>query len=570
MTNPLHKGVEIERPMEGSLWQSALLSSFLAVAYLGLGMAAFSMPVAHVNVTCMAFFPEGVSLLFIILFGPRVAPGVFLGQFVLGQWTGLSPSASAFIGVSNALQGILGGWLFRRWRISPTLRQPRDVALLFVICGGIIQPLSATGGVMGQLFFTGLPWERVGEVWMSWWAGNTLGQMLVLPLALTWTRGSLSGRERSEVSQALLAVGAYLLLVFLYAFGETEGYGTLLRLLFFGLFYLTLMWVAVQSGVRTVSLINLLVTGPFLWVITTSPDLLTLFASPSRLLFADVFVMASIVTALLVSALWEQLADRRRQLREANAARERLFSVIGHDLSAPIATLETSLDLLIAGDLSPEEFRGFQHDLRQGVSQARQTLRNLMEWGNQQMTAARPQLAQMSLRIAATEAAQLLALIAEQKSIRVENLIPDEAVVEADMNQIQSVLRNLLANALKFTPEGGRVTLTSEYRSGSWHTSITDTGVGMPPKRAARIFQPDNEYVSTPGTADERGLGLGLQLCRDFIAAHKGGITVQSRENEGTTFTFSLATTVPKPSRASESVAALKNAAATFRKKAKA
>lgn len=546
MTNLLEKGVEIERPVGGPLWQSALLSGLLAVAYCGLGMVAFSLSVPTAHVTCMAFLPEGVSLLLILVFGPRVAPGVFIGQFFLGLWTDMPASASAFVGAVNTFQGVLGGWLFRRWRISPTLRGPRDVGLLFALSALVLQPISATGGALAQIWFSEMAWGPAGEVWLYWWAGNTLGQMLVLPLLLTWSRGHFSVRDREQISQALLAIGAYLLLVFLYSFGEWGAYTPLVSLAFLVTFYLALIWIAVQSSIRIVSLANFLMAAPFLWVINTGPDLLEFFSVRKKLLGADIFLMASLVTSLLISALWEQLADRRRQLREANAARERLFSVIGHDLTAPIATLETSLDLLIAGDLSPEEFKEFQYDLRQGVSQARQTLKNLMEWGSHQMTSARPRFAQMSLRLAATEAAQLLALIAEQKRIRIENHIPEDAIVEADMNQIQSVLRNLLANALKFTPEGGLVTLSSERRDGHWHTRVADTGVGMPPGRAARIFERDNEYVSTLGTANERGLGLGLQLCRDFIAIHKGTITVESRENEGTTFTFVLPTTGPK------------------------
>lgn len=547
MTIAWGKGVEVERPIGGSFGNSAQLSLLLAAAYCSLGMASFALPVRDARFSCLAFFPEGLSLLFIILFGPRVAAGVFLGQFVLGQWTGLSAVASAFIGAGNALQGIFGAWLFRRWRISPALNRPRDIGLLFVLSALILQPLSATGGTLAQLWFAGLPVERTVEIWLFWWAGNTLGQLLVLPVVLTWTRGTLLEREKAEVSQALLAVGVYLLLVFLYAFGDWGDQAPVLRLLFFTVFYLILVWVAVQSGVRTVSLTNLLMAGPFLWVLNTTPDLLQFFSAP-KLLGADVFILAGLVTALLISALWEQLSDRQRQLREANTAREQLFSVIGHDLSAPIATLETSLDLLIAGDLSPEEFRGFQQDLRQGVSHARQTLKNLMEWGNHQMNSVRPRPARMSLRAAADEASQLLSLIAEQKGIRVENLIPLDALVDADMNQIQSVLRNLLANALKFTPAGGCVTISAQRIEGHWHTSVKDTGVGMPPGRAARIFQRDNEYVSTLGTANERGLGLGLQLCRDFIAAHKGAISVESKENEGTTFTFVLPTTGPRMS----------------------
>lgn len=236
--------------------------------------------------------------------------------------------------------------------------------------------------------------------------------------------------------------------------------------------------------------------------------------------------------------------ERKRQLHDANVAREKLFAVIGHDLNAPLATLKTTLDLLSDGTLSEAEFREYQGDLRQGVDHALLAVKNLMEWGNHQRSTTLPRAEEISLRACAGEATQLLCLVAENKGLTIENRIPAEAIVHADPHQIHSVLRNLISNAIKFTPGGGRITLSSVKTGEAWRTSVQDTGVGMPADRAARLFDSANEYHSTPGTSNERGLGLGLQLCLEFVEANHGTIRVESMKGAGTTFEFTL------PSRA--------------------
>jgi signal transduction histidine kinase len=527
-------------PMSGSWGNTLLLIGLLALAYLGLGQFAFSMAVRNANITCQAFFPEGVSLVCIILFGPRVAPGIFLGQFVLAQWTGLSPGTSALIGLSNSLEGILGGWLFWRWRISPSLNRPREVAKLFTLCALILQPLSATGGIAAQYLLSGLPVEKIPSVWLYWWAGNTLGQLLVLPLILTWLSHPGALRRTGEIRHALTVVFLYYIPVAVFVFGDWGEHGPLYRLMVFAAFYLPLVWVAVQSRVQTVALTNLLLTAPFLCLINAGPDLAQFFSNQNFHLSADILIMAGIVTSLLLSALWEQLNERSRQLHDANVAREKLFAVIGHDLNAPLASLKTTLDMLADGSLSREEFREFQEDLRRGVDHALQAVKNLMEWGSHQLSTSQPRPADVPLRACADEAVKLLALASEAKRLSLENRIPPEAVIRADPHQILSVLRNLISNAIKFTPAGGTILLSAVKTGKSWQTSVQDNGVGMPPDRAAGLFNSSSEYRSTPGTDNERGLGLGLQLCQEFILANHGTIHVESLKGSGTTFRFIL------------------------------
>ncbi len=526
-------------PVSGSLCNTLILIALLALAYLGLGQFAFFMAVTNANITCQAFFPEGVSLVCIILFGPRVAPGVFLGQFVLAQWTGLPPSASAVIGLVNSLEGILGGWLFWRWKISPTLNRPRDVVLLVALCGLILQPISATGGIAAQYFLAGLPAERILSVWLYWWAGNTLGQLLVLPLILTWLSSSDGLRNTGETRRALIVVFVYYIPVAVFVFGDWGENGSIYRLLSFAAFYLPLVWLAVQSRVQTVALANFLLTAPFLALINAGPDLEKLFSNQNIHLAADVLIMAGIVTSLLLSSLWEQLAERGRQLHDANVAQEKLFAVIGHDLNAPLLNLKVSLDLLIEGTLSKEEFREFQSHLRQGVDYTLQALINLMEWGNQRRNSQTfPET--VALRDCANESIQLLALVAEDKGIMINNRIPAGAAVYADPHQTHSVLRNLISNAIKFSSAGGEIVLDAKQEGSFWKTSVQDNGVGMSAKRAAGLFDISNEYRSTLGTGNERGLGLGLQLCLEFVQANRGTIQVESKEGVGTTFHVAL------------------------------
>lgn len=518
-----------------------MLILLLAACYYLLGISAFSMAVKNAQVTCQAFFPEGVSLVCFVLYGPRVAPGVFLGQFLLAQATGLPPGASAVVALTNSLQGILGGHLFWRWRISRHLNRPRDIALLLVLSALVIQPISASGGVAAQCFFTGLPTAEFVSVWLYWWAGNVLGQLLILPLVLTFvSEPELSARGRLEIRRVLTVVAIYYIPVAVFVFGDWGEDGPIYRLLTFAAFYLPLVLLATRSRVRSVALANLLLTAPFLVLINAGPDLARFFSNQNQHLCADVLIMTAIVTSLLLASLWEQLNNRTRDLHLANAAKERLFSVIGHDLNAPIATLKMSLDSLIEHGLPPDSFREFVPELRGGVNRAHEMLMNLMEWGGHSMTSLQPKIEGVALRKCAAEAVGLLAMVAKQKRIQLENQIPDEAWVKADLHQIQSVMRNLLSNAIKFTREGGQVILSARREGGDWVTAVRDNGIGMSKDRAEGLFRPRNEFVSTPGTANEGGLGLGLRLCLDFLTANHGTIRVESQSERGTVFYFRL------------------------------
>ncbi len=261
--------------------------------------------------------------------------------------------------------------------------------------------------------------------------------------------------------------------------------------------------------------------------------------------FALNFIVCLIVAALLLGIFHQTIIRYQRnleaknlQLERAKSARDRLFSIIGHDLRGPVGNLKSSLDLLGDDSLDMETFQEIRDDLHRGVDHVLIALGNLMEWGSLQTNPLEARPEPMNLRDAAHDEIQLLGLLAKEKDIRVENTVPANASVLADPRQIKSVLRNLLSNAIKFTQVNGRISFSAARENNQWTLSVTDDGVGMDSARSRALFNTDPD--STLGTKGERGLGLGLQLCMDFVHANGGTISVESTPGQGTTFLITL------------------------------
>ncbi len=234
-----------------------------------------------------------------------------------------------------------------------------------------------------------------------------------------------------------------------------------------------------------------------------------------------------------------ELESHQTELRQANAARERLFAIIGHDLRTPMANLKSSLELLSDGTMEPSVWRSVRDDLRRGVNFTLGTLENLMEWGSLQSRTLKPQAEPIGLLEAADEAIALLGLAAREKEITVRNHIPFKARVAADPRQLASIFRNLLSNAIKFTPRGGQVDFDAAIDGRFWRISIADNGAGIDAERIRALLK-DGTLPTRRTVGRESGLGLGLLLCRDFITANGGVLEARSEPGKGSVFTFTL------------------------------
>ncbi|NAS12982.1 tetratricopeptide repeat protein [Flavobacteriaceae bacterium R33] len=238
----------------------------------------------------------------------------------------------------------------------------------------------------------------------------------------------------------------------------------------------------------------------------------------------------------------QKLKVREAELQDSNETKTKLFSIIGHDLRGPIGALQGLLKMFNDGEIQKSEFLEFIPKLNDDVDHIYFTLNNLLSWGYTQMNGAVTKPSVVAMDSLVTENINLLSEIAKKKSIKVISKIPENAHTWSDTNQIDIVIRNLISNALKFTPENGMVTIAASEKNDHWEISVRDTGVGMDRITVEKLFS-KNSNITTYGTNNEKGTGLGLSLCKEMVEKNNGKIWVDSVLRKGSSFFFTL----PKP-----------------------
>lgn len=240
------------------------------------------------------------------------------------------------------------------------------------------------------------------------------------------------------------------------------------------------------------------------------------------------------------------LEKREEELSAINATKDKLFSIIGHDLKGPINALGSVLTMFNDNEITCDEFSTFAPKFKTDVDAISFTLNNLLSWGRTQMTGSKKEPTTFDICDLAQENIRFLHEISENKSISVTNNILKNSTVWADRNQIDVVIRNLLSNALKFTNKKGAITLNAVEKNNIVKISVTDNGIGISPEVISKIFDSqETNLISTYGTENEKGTGLGLSLCKEMVENNGGEIWVESKINKGSTFYFTLPKKLP-------------------------
>ncbi|PTB92868.1 hypothetical protein C9994_13540 [Marivirga lumbricoides] len=236
-----------------------------------------------------------------------------------------------------------------------------------------------------------------------------------------------------------------------------------------------------------------------------------------------------------------QVASQNKELQEANATKDKFFSIIGHDLKGPLNSLTSFSSLLMhhTESLSKEEIQMLATDLDKSLKNLFALLENLLEWSRSQTGNIEFKAELFDLTETLHKNVGLLSQQAENKKIKIQVTNIEPIPVKAHENSVNTVIRNLLSNAIKFTPEGGKIKLGITEKDEFWVVNIADSGVGMPESVVDKIFRIDTKH-STQGTAKEKGTGLGLILCKEFVEKNGGQISVKSKEGKGSLFSFTL------------------------------
>jgi two-component system sensor histidine kinase/response regulator len=233
-----------------------------------------------------------------------------------------------------------------------------------------------------------------------------------------------------------------------------------------------------------------------------------------------------------------QLQVQKSELSELNSLKSKLFSVISHDLKTPMYALRNLFRNMHQQNMPAEDMRALVPDILMDLNYTIGLMENLLQWSKTQMQAASVRPEELDLTKMITDTLQLLRLQAEAKQINIESKNNSPVHVVADKDMVNLVLRNLLSNAIKFTPQMGMIEVGVNETASFIEVYVQDSGTGISKEALQKINE--NNFYTTKGTASESGTGLGLMLCKEFLAKNGGQMHIESEIGKGSIFSFTL------------------------------
>lgn len=256
-------------------------------------------------------------------------------------------------------------------------------------------------------------------------------------------------------------------------------------------------------------------------------------------------LQARVNTHLQIRYKNEQINQYNIELRKLVDIKDKFFSIIAHDLRNPFFGIENYTNILLkTGQFHPDTIKKHLNIIKSTATQGRDLLENLLRWMRSQTDTIVINCDAMVLRDSCEACIEMVRAQADNKGISLNNNIPGEIVINSDKDMIETILRNLITNAVKYTSSNGFVCVDSEVKGNDILISVKDTGVGMDPETTSGLFSINKSVQTTSGTSGEKGSGLGLLLCKEFAEKLGGQLKVESQINKGSVFTISLPNSV--------------------------
>jgi signal transduction histidine kinase len=231
---------------------------------------------------------------------------------------------------------------------------------------------------------------------------------------------------------------------------------------------------------------------------------------------------------------------QNEELSQLNSTKDQLFSVIGHDLRSPFASIIQTMHLIKDNDLTKDEIAFVMDKFFEKITLTATMLDNLLLWANNQKDGIKGNFKVLNLSATVSETLSLLNLVALEKRITVSHGDSTDVTINADTDHIKVIFQNIIGNAIKFTGEGGKIDISYENDDEFVHVHIKDNGVGIPADKLSNLFKVAGEDISTYGTKNEKGVGIGLMLVKKFIEENNADLKIFSEPGKGTEFVLSF------------------------------
>lgn len=272
-------------------------------------------------------------------------------------------------------------------------------------------------------------------------------------------------------------------------------------------------------------------------------EIIEKYAEDTQKLAEDLAISKTVLEEALFekNMLLYELTETKEKLEESNREKDKFFSIIAHDLKSPFSGFLGIANLLSMDieSFSKEELVKIAKMLKESAENVYKLIENLLEWSRIQRGMIPFQPDRYNIRSLVEQIYSLQKVNIDKKEIDFQNLIPENLELVCDYNMLSTVFRNLISNAIKFTPRNGKVLVGSQIMDNEVVFFVQDSGIGIPKEMIPNLFKVGAK-TSRPGTEGEASTGLGLILCKEYIERHKGKIWVESEEGKGTKFLFSI------------------------------
>lgn len=526
---------------------------YFAAAKLGLSLAAL-----HENVTPV-WPPTGIAIAALLIFGRRVWPSVFLGALATNASTDIPTASAIGIATGNTLEALVAFWLLQRvvgWRNS--LDSVAGV-MRFVGCAAVLAPMvGATIGSLSLCLGGAAEWTNFWSLWLTWWIGDGFGALIVTPFILSWRApGELNTGHWVEIAVLLLL---HLIVVMIVFGGWFPGPVKTHPLAYLSLPFL--LWAALKFDLRVVTSAIVLMAGVAVWGTNRNYGPWAQAGPNVALLLLITFVGTSTLMTLVVSAITSErrraviaavqaeneradLLQRESQARaeaeEASRLKEEFLATVSHELRTPLNAVVGWSRLVRSGQLDQDGIAHALEVIERNAFAQRQIIEDLLDVSRIITGKLRINMQRVDLLLVIHAAMDAVRPAAEVKEINLGLHVGDpDAIVSADVERLQQILWNLLANAVKFTPQQGTVDVYLRRRGSFAEIIIEDSGPGIPPEFLSRIFE---RFTQADGSSTRKhgGLGLGLAIVRHLVELHGGTVSAANRnENGGAVFTVTL------------------------------
>lgn len=247
-----------------------------------------------------------------------------------------------------------------------------------------------------------------------------------------------------------------------------------------------------------------------------------------------------VLLGIVLSSLFTYVFFKnQKQLKIANQTKDKLFSIIGHDLRGPIGSLRQLTGLLLDLDEEADNFKMYIPPMHKTIGSAYELLDDLLAWAQTQGGSLVVNLEEFPISSIVQNTIDLLDNSADQKKVKIISLVDEKIIVRADIKMITAVVRNLTANAIKFSFQNSEIVISSSIETNFVKISVTDNGVGIKKEDLAKVLNP-NIFYSSYGTKNENGTGLGLMVVQEFVKINNGLVELTSTEGHGSTFAFTV------------------------------